>query len=317
VVVDGRTGKYLEATVGFFPAGLPTVVTTPEPVPTPCPVAPPNAVTPWSVAVGALGNVFVGGPGISGYREYSAVQKRSAGGRLLFSFSTQAPHGNCHQIIRIALDTRGDVYVANDDNVIQKFGPDGHRRWQWFPHGHRPPETNGWWNIAVAPDGTAYTASMYRAPIYVLSPRGHVLGTRPGRWSTLAVAPNRILWAANAGHGLVQAFSPAGQLLRSWHMGHSGGIAGIISMTTGGDGSVYVLDQRVQVAKPYYEVMRFSSTDLVLRRIRIPQGPAAGQLMDPRDLAVGANGAIYLADTGNPRIVMYSDAGRYLESWTL
>jgi hypothetical protein len=100
-------------------------------------------------------------------------------------------------------------------------------------------------------------------------------------------------------------------------MGHTGGVAGIISIATGRDGSVYVLDERVEVEKPYYEVVRYSSTGSVLRRIRFQQGPGTEQLSYPRDLAVGPNGTIYLADTGNPRIVMYSDTGRYLGSWTL
>lgn len=317
VVVDGRTGKYLEGTVGLTPTGLPTVVTTPEPIPTPCPARPPHPLTPWTVALGARGNVFLGGYGLNGYRQHSEVQKRSAPGRLLFSFSTQAPHANGQQIIRIALDARGDVYVANDDNLIQKFGPNGRLLWQWFPRGRRLPQTDGWWNIAVAPNGTAYAVSAYRAPIYVLSRAGKVISTRPGRWSFLAVSPDGALYAADVGHGLVQAFSPTGQRLRSWHMGHNPGQAIIDSIATGRDGSVYVLDERVKVAKPFDEVVRYSSAGRVLRRIRISQGPGAAQIMEPRDLSVGPNGTIYIADSGNPRIVIFSRTGRYLGNWTL
>jgi DNA-binding beta-propeller fold protein YncE len=58
-------------------------------------------------------------------------------------------------------------------------------------------------------------------------------------------------------------------------------------------------------------------TGQVLHRIQIAQGPAPGQLDVPRDLAVAANGTVYIADAGNPRIVVVSGAGRYLGSWDL
>jgi NHL repeat len=317
VVVDGKTGKYLEGTVGLIPTGLPTIVTTPEPVPTPCPTRPPHPMTPWTVAVSVQGNLFLGGLGFSGNEEHSEIQKRSAAGQLLFSFSTQPPHNNGHQIIRVALDARGDVYVANDDNVIQKFGPDGHLRWQWFPRGRRLPQTTGWWNIAVAPNGTAYAASGYPAPIYVLSPTGKVLGTRPGRWTSLAVAPEGRLYVANVRQGLVEALSPTGELLESWHMGHNPGQAIIDSIAAVGDGPMYVLDERVKVTKPFYEVVHYFPAGRLLYRVRIPQGPGMGQLMEARDLAVEPKGTIYVADSGNPRIVVFSGRGRYLGRWAL
>jgi sugar lactone lactonase YvrE len=317
VVVDGKTGKYLEGTVGLIPTGLPTVVTTPEPVPTPCPARPPHPLTPWAVAMGAEGNLFLGGYGLSGYREHSEVQKRSTAGRLLFSFSTQKPHSNGYQITSIALDTKGDVFVADDGNQIQKFGPNGRLLWQWFPLGHRLPQTSSWWNLAVARNGTVYVAGARRGPTYVLSPAGRMTGTRPGRWSFLAVGPDGTLYAANIGHGLVQAFSPGGHPARSWHMRHNPGQAIIDAIATGSGGSLYVLDERVEVAKPFYEVVRYSPAGRVLRRVRIPQGPGMGQLMEPRGLTVGPNGTIYLADSGNPRIVIFTGRGRYLGSWTL
>jgi streptogramin lyase len=142
-------------------------------------------------------------------------------------------------------------------------------------------------------------------------------GTRPGRWSFLAVGPDGTLYAANIGHGLVQAFSPGGHPARSWHMRHNPGQAIIDAIATGSGGSLYVLDERVEVAKPFYEVVRYSPAGRVLRRVRIPQGPGMGQPMEPRGLTVGPNGTIYLADSGNPRIVIFTGRGRYLGSWTL
>ncbi|HUZ77581.1 MAG TPA: NHL repeat-containing protein [Chloroflexota bacterium] len=47
-------------------------------------------------------------------------------------------------------------------------------------------------------------------------------------------------------------------------------------------------------------------------------GPAAGpgQLNDPRDVAVDAAGNVYVADTGNHRVVKFSANGRFLAAWS-
>lgn len=45
-------------------------------------------------------------------------------------------------------------------------------------------------------------------------------------------------------------------------------------------------------------------------------GSGPGQLHDPRDLAVGPDGSVYVADTGNKRVVQFKPDGSPARSWT-
>jgi sugar lactone lactonase YvrE len=62
---------------------------------------------------------------------------------------------------------------------------------------------------------------------------------------------------------------------------------------------------------PYAEGDRQLQPDLVIGR----PGTEEGQLMLPRNVAIGPDGLLYIADSGNHRIQVFDADGRYIRSW--
>ncbi len=65
---------------------------------------------------------------------------------------------------------------------------------------------------------------------------------------------------------------------------------------------------------PYAEGELLLTPALVINEVGIP-GAEPGQLNAPRNVAVGADGRIYVADSGNHRIQVFDAQGIYLTSW--
>lgn len=65
---------------------------------------------------------------------------------------------------------------------------------------------------------------------------------------------------------------------------------------------------------PYAEGELIPAPALVINEAGIP-GTAPGQLHAPRNLAVGPDGRLYVADSGNHRIQVFAADGTYLASW--
>lgn len=315
VIIGGKTGKYLEADVGLIPEGLPTVVTTPEPVPTPCPTRPPHGITPSTVGVGLRGDIFIGG---RGDRFTGEVQKRSPAGKLLFSWSNSAGRGSGHQVNHLALDHGGDVYLADDDNIVQKFNTRGHLVWTYPRKGPKIGGSASLWTMAVAPDGTAYFPDREHSKILKLSPGGRRVGEWHGRWDYLAADLHGTLYAANVANGLIEAFTPSGRPERHWLIETTPGVGVILSIATGPDGSVYVFERRQSRKGTLgFEVARYSPEGRLTGRLRVADGVGRHQLNDPTDLAVGPRGTIFIADRGNPRLSAISLAGGFRAEWQL
>jgi uncharacterized protein (TIGR03663 family) len=145
-------------------------------------------------------------------------------------------------------------------------------------------------------------------------------GTGEGQMSSpraVAVGPDGLLYVADSGNNRVQVLDEAGNFVRAWGSAGSGpgqfqepwGIA------VSGDGRVYVADtwnHRVQVFDSQGNYLfgwgQFADT----------QGQADGQpgaFWGPRDLALDADGNVYVADTGNKRIQEFTADGEFLGQW--
>jgi hypothetical protein len=320
VVVDAKTGKYLEAMVGFEPDGVPTVVVAPQPSPTPCAARPPHAIAPADAAVSARGTVFIAGTG-GGYENdfgptiTGVVQKRSTSGAPLSAWRAAAVDGVSQQIVGVAIDARDDVYLSYAVAAVQKYSPAGHLLWTWSPPGGTQHARSVGWNVSVAPNGTAYVAT-HRGATYVLSAAGKLIAHWPGRFDVLA-ASGRMVYAATVARGVVDALSPLGRLVHHWTIERSPGTGTIIALASSPDDSVYLLQLRTKMAHPFFEVVHYSPTGRVLRRMHIPPGSGPAQLVDPRGLAVGPHGTVFIVDTGNPGISLYSPNGIHTGRWTL
>jgi predicted membrane-bound mannosyltransferase/DNA-binding beta-propeller fold protein YncE len=65
---------------------------------------------------------------------------------------------------------------------------------------------------------------------------------------------------------------------------------------------------------PYAENVFEVTADLIIGG-GAAAGPAPGQLLTPRNLAIGPDGRLYVADSGNHRVQLFDSDGRFLYGW--
>lgn len=132
-------------------------------------------------------------------------------------------------------------------------------------------------DIVLDADGRMYIADTERNRVVILAPDGSVvqtIGTQPG------------------------GSSEPGTLRQPW------GIA------LGPDGEIYVADtwnHRVQVFSPEGEFLRMWGHEGI-----VSQDASPDAFWGPRDVAIGPNGLVYVADTGNKRVRVYTPEGEFV-----
>jgi len=134
----------------------------------------------------------------------------------------------------------------------------------------------------------------------------------------LAVGLDGTLYVADSLNHRIQAFDAEGNFLFGWGMyevGEYGTATGgnfnqPWGVAVGPDGNVYVADtwnHRVQVFTPEGEFIRAWGQLGQLDAARDPE-----DFWGPRAIAVGNDGLVYVADTGNKRIRVYTAEGQWL-----
>ncbi len=167
--------------------------------------------------------------------------------------------------------------------------------------------------MAVAPDGTLYLAESSRG-VWVFAPDGTLIRTF-GEDELLdaydvARGPNGEIFVADYGRNAIARFRPDGAFVGRW--GSAGdteeqfGLSAPQRIAAGADGSIYAIDVRPSANGVVSSIVRFSPTGELISRLDLPPDLA------PADLAVDANGAIYLAETFAGAVVKLSPAGREL-----
>ena len=225
------------------------------------------------------------------------VLKLDARGRLLAEWGGEGAGNGRFQMPRgIAVAPNGDVFVG-DAARVQRFSAGGEFVLGWGRRGSGPGEFRSAVGIAVDSDGIVYVADQGNARVQVFDARGTFLrswgepGRGPGEFRTmggLAVGTGGV-YVVDTGNERVQRFDREGRPLDSW--GETGIAAGQFQtpsrIALDDVGNVYVSD--LDNAR----VQRFSATGEFLGRV----GP--GPLAAPRGVAVGADGAVFVADSGN------------------
>ncbi|HEY3021764.1 MAG TPA: 6-bladed beta-propeller, partial [Solirubrobacteraceae bacterium] len=175
-------------------------------------------------------------------------------------------------VAAVADDPQGGVYVTDTaGNRVEGFDPDGNLVAAWGTAGRGPGYVSAPQGVAVDDDGRVYVADTDDSRIELLDPDG----SYAGQWGY--VSPNSGFAAPAAGAG--QFAEPEG--------------VAYDPLT----GHVWVADtdnNRVQ------ELGRDGAS------LAVYGGPSpgadAGQFSGPRGIAVGTDGAVYVADTGNDRV---------------
>jgi uncharacterized protein (TIGR03663 family) len=157
-----------------------------------------------------------------------------------------------------------------------------------------------------------------RRPLAAMRTWG-VQGSGPGQFEDprgIAVGPEGRVYVSDSGNHRVQVFDGEGEFLHQW--GTQGSGPGQFQepwgLAVAPSGEVYVADtwnHRVQVFGPEGAFQREWGT---FAQTGQAQG-AEGQFWGPRDIAVDAQGDVYVTDTGNKRVQKLSPEGRFLGQW--
>jgi serine/threonine protein kinase/class 3 adenylate cyclase/sugar lactone lactonase YvrE len=234
-----------------------------------------------------------------------------------------AAHGalpdSLHSPAGVGVDAAGNVYVADSGaNLVEKLSPAGKPLARWSGAGRNRfsnPQA-----VAVDGSGNVYVADQNNNRVVKLSPSGRLIapwGTGDSGPSSLnapialAVDGDGNVWVLDASTPPLHELSPAGKQIKQLQPGNVSstvfyGIAldshGHMYVAPGVSGGVSVFaTSSASGAYPTNPISTFGT-----------YGGRRGQLRSPGGIALDPQGDIYVTDTGNNRIAVFTSAGKWL-----
>jgi DNA-binding beta-propeller fold protein YncE len=232
--------------------------------------------------------------------------------------------------IGIAVASNGDVYVTDARIRVVRLASSGEFKGEWGREGKGHGEFGNPVGIAVAPDGSVFVSDYDQDRIRKFTSDGRFLlsfgasGKDRGRFTApagLAVDSSGSLYVADFYNHRVQKFRSDGSF--EMIFGHPGRMgAGTLHYPTG---VAVTPEETLLVADAYnYRIQWFDAGGNPVRRIGdhlfwlwpLRTSSKRGFKV-PTGVAVGSNGLIHVADSGNHRIVMLSAKGEYVADWSI
>jgi DNA-binding beta-propeller fold protein YncE len=204
-------------------------------------------ITPVSVALDAMGNVYVGD--FNGDR----VQKFTAEGQFLLKWGTTGTSaGQFTRVAGIAVGPNGRVYVADPGNSrVQVFDQQGTFVSTFGSAGTRPGQFSTPRGITVDAAGTIYLADRNTGRVEQFAADGAFIrefgerGLNPGQFNgvyDIAIDRAGNLWIADLYNYWIQHFTPGGSLLGVVETFGAGESFNPFAIATDADGRVFVAD---------------------------------------------------------------------------
>lgn len=313
------------ATVGPTATLAPSVTATSSPTPTQTATSTPSAsyelVAAWGAAVQPAQRM-VGPAGVAVAPNGDAyiadavadrIQVLSADGVLLRSWGAPGDgQGELNAPSAVALDANGTVYVADRDNDrIVAYTGSGQFLTTWGTPGDGPGELSGPAGIAVDALGRIYVADSNNHRVQRFDSDGDFIdgwgsvGSGPSNLSFprgIAVSPTGIVYVADFGNGRVQVFDLEGEAVAVWQDNERGRFvepAGVGYHPS--SGQTVVADSQLD------KLIVFDEEGQFVREW--------GGLSAPVGVVMGADGNVYVTDTGAFRVLVFSLTGALVDVW--
>lgn len=269
--------------------------------------------------------VFVGDQGNGRVQVFSTTGAHLRSWGIIAGNGTAATHSRYGLITGITALSGGSVYVVDDGtsldeerayveqcdsfgNVVTRFAG---------PGALLTPR-----QVAVLSDGTVLVPDVpggSAAPmIRRFSPPDPLVSwtwsgsTAAGLFASpagVAAAPDGGFYVADTANNRVQRFNASGAYVSTFATAGAAALSAPVGVAVSADGSeVYVTSSGAGLVKVY------SGAGAYLRTLCAP-GAGAGQLANPSSIDVGADGSLYIANTGNHRIERVTAAGAYVSSY--
>jgi tripartite motif-containing protein 71 len=281
--------------------------------------------SPQGVAVDATGNVYVVD------QDSDRIQKFTREGAFVAKWGSEGTGpGQFDYPCAIAVDTAGRVYVADEENCrIQVFSGEGVFLRQFGSRGTGPGQFTyeddmggGLSGLAVDREGNVYATDTLLHRVQKFSSEGRFVtawgseGDEPGQFQTprsVAVDAQGQVYVADEFNYRVQKFTSAGAYVAHWgKQGYGRGqLTGPHGIAVDAAGNVYVTDTNAldfiqgDADEILPRVLKFAGTGGFLAQWG-QYGEEPGQFGLPAGLAVAKDGAVYVADSGNDRILVFA-----------
>jgi len=229
-------------------------------------------------------------------------------------------NGQFEQPTGIAVDSTGNVYVADNGNLrIQKFTSSGTFVTAWGSYGDGGGQFISLSAIAVDAGGNVYVADGANKRIQKFSSSGSFItmwgssGTGIGQFvspSAIAVDVAGNVYVADNVNERIQKFTVTGSFVAMWGSSGTGNgqfvVPSAISVDINGD--VYVTDTGNN------RIQKFTGSGSFVTAWGSP-GSRMGQFNGPDGIAVDPTGNVYVTDLNNNRIQEFTGSGVFITTW--
>ena len=181
--------------------------------------------------------------------------------------------------------------------------------------------------VATDPSGDVWVADTGHNRVQEFSSKGEFVrefgaeGKGDGEFSSpdgIAVNSAGNVYVADSGNNRVQEFNSKGEFVRAFSVSGSGNdeYNELTGITVDGEGHVWVVEKCIL---PGFEECKARVQEFTGEGTRIVQfgseGKGAGQLEEPRGIAVDSKGNVWVADTGNNRVQEFKSTGEFVRAF--